>query len=112
MAESGQGRGNAYSVERIMPLPFNMEIQVDVWTSNLEQKYQLIEQILVAMYPEFEIQNSDNALDWTAVSICYLEDEIDFTSRSVPIGSNEELDIFSLKLRIPIYLTAPANSED
>lgn len=107
----GPGLGNTYSVERIMPLPFTMSVQVDVWTSNLDQKYQLIEQILVAMYPEFQIQNSDNALDWTAVTICFIEDEIEFTSRTIPIGtasSNDNLDIFTIRLRVPIYLTAPA----
>ena len=46
--------GNAYNVERIMPLPFNMELQVDIWTSNQKQKYQLSEQILLAMWPEFQ----------------------------------------------------------
>src|ERR1044072_7594532 len=56
----GTLKGNAYSVDRLMPLPFTMEIQVDVWTSTLDQKHQLAEQILVAMYPQFQIQNSDN----------------------------------------------------
>jgi hypothetical protein len=107
----GAKTGNTYNVERIMPLPFTMTVQADVWTSNLDQKYQLMEQILVAMYPEFEIQNSDNALDWTAVTICFIEDEIDFSSRTIPIGTaspNDTLDIFTVRLRIPIYLTAPA----
>lgn len=107
----GPGIGNTYSVERIMPLPFTMGVQIDVWTSNLDQKYQLMEQILVAMYPEFQIQNSDNALDWTAVTVCFIEDEIEFTSRTIPIGttsSNDNLDICTIRLRIPIYLTAPA----
>lgn len=104
----GPNLGNSYSVERIMPLPFTMEVQVDVWTSNLEQKYQLIEQILVNTYPEFEIQNSDNPLDWTAVSICFVDEDITFSSRTIPVGTNEDIDIFTLRLRVPIWLTAPA----
>lgn len=109
--EYGPKIGNMYSVDRIMPLPFIMNVQVDLWTSNIDQKMQLIEQILIAMYPQFEIQNSDNGLDWTAVTICFIEDEIDFTSRTIPIGTaspNDNLDILSLKLRLPFYLTAPA----
>lgn len=101
-------RGNAYSVDRIMPLPFTMDVTVDVWTSNLEQKYQLLEQMLVATYPEFQIQNDDNPLDWTAVTICFVEDDINFSSRTIPIGVNDDIDIFSIKLRLPIWLTAPA----
>ncbi len=104
----GPNRGNAYSVDRLMPLPFNMDLQVDVWTSNLEQKYQLIEQILIAMYPDFQLQNSDNALDWTANTICFIDDDIVFSSKPIPVGTTEDIDVFSLKLRIPIYLTPPA----
>jgi hypothetical protein len=105
----GPKKGNAYNVDRLMPLPFNMDIQVDVATSNLEQKHQLSEQILIAMYPDFEIQNSENALDWTAVSICFIDDDITWSSRTIPIGTNtDNVDVFSLKLRLPIYLTPPA----
>jgi hypothetical protein len=68
-------RGNAYLVDRLMPLPFEMDIQVDLWTSNLDMKYQIAEQLLVATYPQFEIQNSENALDWTAVTVCFVEDD-------------------------------------
>jgi hypothetical protein len=104
----GPNRGNAYSVDRLMPLPFEMEVQVDIWTSNLEQKYQLAEQILTVVYPQFQIQNSDNALDWSAVTICFVEDDIAFSSRSVPIGTGDEIDIMTIRLRVPIWLTPPA----
>ena len=104
----GPNRGNAYSVDRLMPMPFEMDIQVDIWTSNLEQKYQLAEQILVVIYPQFEIQNSDNALDWSALTICFVEDDISFSSRSIPIGTTDEIDIMTIRLRVPFWLTPPA----
>ncbi len=107
----GPNKGNAYTVERLMPVPFNMEITIDVWVSNLEQKHQLSEQILIAMYPQFQIQNDDNALDWTSNTICFVDDEIDWSSRSIPLGAGgdtNDLDVFSLHLRLPIWLTPPA----
>lgn len=100
--------GNSYSVNRIMPMPFTMEINVDLWTSNLEQKYMLCEQMLAVCYPQFQIQNSDNSLDWTAVTICLVDDEIGFTSQTIPVGETNSIDIFTLKLHIPIWLSAPA----
>jgi hypothetical protein len=103
----GRHSGNRYSVDRLMPLPFTMEAQVDIWTSNLQQKYMLLEQILPVVYPQFEIQNSDNALDWTAVTICMVDDEITFSSRTIPVGTGDEIDIASIRLRIPIWLSAP-----
>jgi hypothetical protein len=101
-------KGNEYSVDRLMPLPATMDIQVDIWTSNQDQKYQLVEQIFTAMFPQFEIQNSDNALDWTASTICFFEDDITWSSRQIPIGTSDEIDICSIKLRIPMWITAPA----
>lgn len=101
--------GNAYNVDRIMPLPFLMEISVDIWTSNLQQKYMLLEQILPVIYPQFEIQNSDNALDWTAVTVCVVDDDIQFTSKTIPVGTSaDQIDVLSIHLKLPIWLSAPA----
>lgn len=104
----GPKQGNAYSVDRLMPLPFTMDIQVDIWTSNMQQKYMLIEQILPVIYPQFEIQNSDNALDWTAVTVCLVDDDLTFSSRTIPIGTTDEIDVMTIQLKVPIWLSAPA----
>ena len=104
----GSEKGNAYSVDRLMPLPFTMEVQVDIWTSNLDQKHQLAEQILTACYPSFQIQNSETAVDWTAITICFVEDDIQWTSQSVPVGTENQIEIMTFKLRLPIWLTPPA----
>ena len=40
-------QGNAFTVERLMPVPYNLTLNVDIWTSNTTQKLQLLEQILV-----------------------------------------------------------------
>jgi len=100
-------RGQGYTVKRLMPIPFTMQIKVDLWTSNTDQKYQLEEQILTIMCPSFDIQNSQNALDWTALTTVYIKD-ISHSSRSIPVGSESEIDIMSLTLEIPIWLSPPA----
>ncbi len=102
------GRGKSYTIQRLMPRPFNMTFQVDIWTSNMEQKYQLLEQIATIMYPSFDIQNSDNALDWSAKTTIYLE-EIIFTSKSQPIGGTDsELEVATINFRMPMWLSPPA----
>lgn len=100
-------RGKSYTVERLMPLPYTMKVQVDIWTSTMDQKYQLSEQILMAIGQSFEIQNSENPLDWTALTVAYVED-VRLSSRSIPIGSSDELDIMTITLRVPIWLSPPA----
>jgi hypothetical protein len=68
----------------------------------------LTEQMLAICYPEFQIQNSDNALDWSAITICYVDDEIGFTTQTIPIGNDNAIDVFSLNLKIPMWLSVPA----
>lgn len=98
-------RGRSYAVERPMPRPFEMTVKVDIWTSNMDQKQQLAEQILTVFYPDILIQSSDNALDWTALTSMSIDD-IEFTSRSFPIGT-DELEIMSLTLKLPFWLSPP-----
>jgi hypothetical protein len=99
--------GNRYTVQRMMPRPFELTIQVDVWTSNDDQKYQLMEQILTIFYPDIEIQNSENPLDWTAKTRIEM-DEITWTSRTMPIGTENEIEISTMQLKLPFWLTPPA----
>lgn len=99
--------GNALTVERHMPVPYQLKFNVDIWTSNMEQKLQLLEQILVLFNPAFEIQSTDNYIDWTSLSYIHLED-VSFSNRSVPLGSEETIDIATLSFYCPIWLSPPA----
>lgn len=100
--------GNSFTVERHMPAPYNLQFNVDIWTSNTEQKLQLLEQILVLFNPDFEIQSTDNYLDWTSLSYMNLEN-VNYSSRSVPTGSPEDvLDVATLTFSSPIWISPPA----
>lgn len=103
---TGTERGRSSTVFRLMPLPFEMTIQVDIWTSSLEQKYQLIEQIATVSTPDFAIQNSDNPIDWTAMTTCQF-DNMNWSSRSIPAGTDDEIDIMSLTFKLPFWLSPP-----
>lgn len=100
--------GNSITVERLMPRPFTMQVQVDIWTSNQEQKHQLMEQILPVICPTFDIQNSDNPLDWSALTNVHVTD-LTWTSVSVPIGdASTAIDIATIQLEVPMWLSPPA----
>jgi len=100
-------KGLAYTVERLMPRPFEMMVNVDIWTSNQDQKHQLAEQILTIIYPDFTIQNSDNPLDWSAMTTMQVE-SINWSTRPIPIGTSDELDVMSISLKLPFWLNPPA----
>jgi len=100
-------QGNAFSVERHMPVPYNLTMTTDIWTSNTNQKLQLLEQILVLFNPALEIQSTDNYLDWGSLSYIELE-QTTWSSRAVPVGVDEQIDIATLQFRVPIWLSPPA----
>jgi len=100
-------QGANYTIERLMPTPFIMSVKVDIWSTSTEQKLQLLEQILTFFNPSLEIQSTDNYLDWTSLTVVELED-VTFTSRTVPQGTNISIDIATITLKTPIYLTPPA----
>lgn len=100
-------QGNAFTVERMMPVPYTLTMNVDIWTSNTNQKLQLMEQILVLFNPALEIQSTDNYLDWTSLSYIELQN-VQWSSRAVPVGIEDAIDISTLTFTVPIWITAPS----
>jgi|TARA_X000000950_G_scaffold30789_1_gene33291 hypothetical protein len=100
-------QGKNYTVERLMPTPYQLSVNVDIWSTNTEQKLQILEQVLVLFNPSLEIQTTDNYIDWTSLTVVNLEG-INFTSRSIPMGTESEIDVATLTLKTPIYISPPA----
>jgi hypothetical protein len=100
-------QGNAFTIERAMPVPYTIELKVDVWTSNTKQKLQLLEQIIPLFNPALEIQSTDNYIDWTSLSVVYL-DSPNWSSRVVPIGTDNPIDVATLTFKLPVWISPPA----
>jgi len=101
------GQGRNYTVERLMPTPFKLSLKCDIWTANTEQKLQLMEQILVLFNPSLELQTTDNYIDWTSLTILNLG-QVNWSSRTVPVGNDTPIDIASLNFDTPIWISPPA----
>jgi hypothetical protein len=99
-------QGKNYTVERLIPTPYMMRINADIWTSNTDQKLQILEQILVLFNPSLEMQTTDNFVDWTSITVVNLEN-VSWTNRSVPVGVDSEIDISTLTFSVPIYISPP-----
>ncbi|MDA9225134.1 tail sheath stabilizer and completion protein [bacterium] len=106
-ASYGTGQGNLYSTDRIMPVPYNLTMQVDIWSSNTDQKLQLLEQILILFNPSLQLQQNSNPLDWSSLFEVELTD-IQWSNRSIPAGVDETLDVATLTFVMPIWLNPPA----
>ena len=99
-----QVQGQAFTVERLMPVPYTLKITVDFWTTNYNQKLELIEQLGTLFNPSMEIQSTDNFIDWTSLSVVY-QDGLTFSSRSIPIGNSNPIDIMTWKFYMPIWIS-------
>jgi hypothetical protein len=98
--------GAGYTIEKVMPSPFRLAVKADIYTTNTDMKLQILEQILYLFNPDFEIQKSDNYIDWTSLSYIELRDIV-FSSRSIPVGAETEIDVASMTFSMPIWLSPP-----
>ena len=99
--------GKNYTIERLMPTPYTLGVTVDIWTTNTDQKLQVLEQLLVFFNPSLEIQTTDNFVDWSSLTVVNL-DSINYSSRQIGSGAGDEIDIATLQMSTPIYISAPA----
>ena len=100
-------QGNAFTIQRLMPVPYKLTIKLDIWTSNTNQKMQVLEQILVLFNPALEIQSTDNYIDWTSLTVCEIE-TTQWTNKTIPVGPDDTIDIATLTFNVPIWLSSPA----
>ena len=105
--EYSTAQGNAFTIEKPMPVPYRLTINLDLWTTSTNQKFQLVEQISTLFNPSLEIQSTDNFIDWTSLSVVELE-RTNWSSRSIPVGTDNPIDIFTYQFYIPIWLSPPA----
>lgn len=101
--------GDRFTVERLMPVPYDLTVQLDIYTSNEFEKDQILEQILMLFNPSVDLQTSSSPLDWTALTYVEMLDDINWDSRQIPVGDTETISVASLKFKMPIWISPPAN---
>lgn len=99
--------GVRQDIERYMPIPYDLNFRLDVWTTNITTKLQLFEQIGIIFNPSIQLQQNSNILDWTSTFSIFMEDVI-FSNRSIPQGSNDERDVMSFKFKVEAWINPPA----
>lgn len=100
-------QGQSYDVTRHQPVPYELTLNVDLWTSNTDQKLQLLEQILVLFNPGINLHTNQNVLDWSALAYLELTDT-NWSSRSLPSGADDVIDVATLTFQMPIFINPPA----
>lgn len=102
-----EGPGVRYTVDRYMPVPYEISFKLDIWTSNVTNKLQLLEQIGIIFNPSIVLQQNQNIFDWTSIFEVWMEG-ITWTNRSIPQGADMDRDVMTLKFKVPIWINPPA----
>lgn len=96
-----------HHIQRFNPVPWTFEFDLNIWTTTLTNKMELIEQIACIFNPSIQLQLSTNPLDWTSLSNVELL-SCEYSTRSVPQGQDSDLDIAKLSFTTEIYFSLPA----
>jgi hypothetical protein len=99
-----QVQGQAFTLERLMPVPYKLRVTVDFWTTNYNQKLEIIEQLGTLFNPALELQSTDNFVDWTSLTAVF-QDGLTFTTRTIPQGTGNPIDVLSWKFYMPVWIT-------
>lgn len=95
------------TVVQLMPVPYTMTMELAIYTSNMQQQRQILEQILVFFDPILQIQKSDDVFDFTKITMVELKN-ITF-NEEYPAGDKPRIIQTTLSFLVPLWLAVPAN---
>lgn len=93
------------SINRLMPIPYDMQMELSIYTSNSDQMYQVLEQILMLFDYTMQIQFNDAPFDWTKIS--KLELVGISNEENYPASTERRNIIWTLEFTMPIWLSPP-----
>lgn len=98
------------TVKRVMPVPYNLELELAIYASNEQQGWQILEQILVLFNPDIQIQKSDGPFDWTKIT------NVTLTSinndGNYPSGTERRIVSWTLTFIMPVWISIPMGVKD
>lgn len=93
------------AIERVMPIPYNMEMELSIYASNTDQMYQILEQILILFDYDMQVQFNDAPFDWAKISKISL---LGITNEeNYPMGTDRRAIIWSMQFEMPVWLSPP-----
>lgn len=93
------------AIKRVMPVPYNMQMELAIHASNTDQLYQILEQILIMFDYDLQLQFNDAPFDWSRVTSLFL---IGINNEeNYPTGIDRRVIIWTLQFSLPIWLSPP-----
>jgi hypothetical protein len=105
LPQGGVFPDDVQTIYRVVPIPYDMTMDLSIHASNTDQMYQILEQILILFDYDMQLQFNDTPFDWTKISKLYLEG---ITNEEIyPTGVERRMIIWTLNFRLPIWLSPP-----
>jgi len=99
--------GKHTTVERYMPVPYEVSLELAIWTSNKDQAFQLVEQIGAVFNPELDIALSNGIADWAFLSTLNFDGEIRIESVQADGTNSDPFTVHSMSFKTIMWLSSP-----
>lgn len=94
-------------VHQRMPVPYDLHLDLHIYTSNTDQHFQILEQILPLFDPQLQLQVDDTPFNWTRLNHVKLTDIN--TETNHPIGTDKRMIQATISFEMPVYIDTPAD---
>lgn len=98
------------NVKQRMPTPYDLDVELAIYTSNMDQHLQIVEQITMLFDPSIQLERSDAPFDWAKVVTITLTG-ISF-DENYPIGSDRRKIQSTMRFKMSIWIETPAVVRD
>lgn len=98
------------TVVQMMPVPYTIDMDLILYTSNVDSHLQILEQLLVLFNPSVQIQISDGDFDMSKITTVTLKNIS--MEENFPVGTTRRMEITTLSFEVVAYLAIPAQLRD
>jgi hypothetical protein len=106
MPTGGQFPTDIRTIEQLMPVPYNTSFELSIYTSNRDEHFQILEQIMMFFDPILQVQKNDDTFDWTKITTVELLG-INF-EENYPAGTDRRIIQTTCQFVVPVYIGVPA----
>lgn len=100
--------GKRTTVERYMPVPYEVSFELAIWTSNKDTAFQIVEQLGVVFNPEIDIALSNGIADWAFLTTLNFDGDIRIESVQADGTNSDPFTVHSMSFKTILWLSAPA----